>query len=130
MDTDFVLDIHEYTTDDIVELANHGANGDELLDMTVTQEMLYWRVKDAYDRYKSGAISKGEGATLKEAALRRYATEDRLRVDQEQRLNYMQDLHKRIELAAEAYATSPSIETADALFKAVYDGAERKKTNA
>ena len=122
--------VAEYTPEDIARLAKNGAHESEIGAMNASQEMLYWRLKDIYDRFKAGQISKTDGAAAKDIALRRYYAEIKVCSDEDRRLNYVQELHKRIELAAEAYAKDPSIHTADAMFSAFYGGARRKKGDA
>lgn len=84
-------------------------------------ELLYYQARELYELHAKGMITAAIGAERKAKITAAYITNAN-REQQYVRSNQQAaEFYKSIELASHAYAKSPSIETANALYKSIYN---------
>lgn len=89
--------------------------------MTCYERALFYTLKDIYNSYRKGLISREQGETKKNAALRQFdldkgAFDSALHI-----LRSNAELWKRVEIAANTYRLERTLEHADAFIEAVYN---------
>ena len=98
-------------------------------EMTSPERALYYSLKDVYSRYRKGLITKEQGESLKNKALRQFD------LDQgafSSAMNIIRDnaaMWKRIEITANQYRLERNLDNADAFIEAVYNVSLKEKTN-
>lgn len=75
--------------------------------------LLWYRLRDIYDKVKQHEMTKADGAAQKRGAVNSFETDKTLH-------EVHIKLWQRIEQAGTAYAKNKTIENADAFYKAVY----------
>lgn len=104
------------TLDDISVLAFRNEMPD--IGALTGPEWLYWyRMRDVYRQYRD---NREEGARQKDIMKRWYDSDSSDWVSAKEVRESMAAFWKRIEPAGSAYAKSPSLETSDKFFEAVY----------
>lgn len=99
------------TIDDISKYAYADTMPDTT--MTVPELLLWYQLRDVYNLVKRGRWTTPAGQNAKEKCVQAF--------DMHQSLyEWHNKLWQRIEHAAKNYTSNPSIETADAFYKAVY----------
>lgn len=109
------------TIEEIEDLALRKAPMPELENMT--QINAYQAFRHLYDFAARSGMSQEQGKREKAEIVKTY----NIGMLNERLLESTNKLWKAIELTAAAYAKAPSVETADALYQAIYGGAGRKK---
>lgn len=99
------------TIDDISKYAYADTMPDTVL--TVPELLLWYQLRDVYELVKSGKWTVSAGQNAKETCVQSFETHRKL-------YEWHDKLWQRIEYAAKNYTSNPSIETADAFYKAVY----------
>ena len=104
--------------DKIVEYAARGIVPDQ--EMTCPERALFYTLKDVYNDFRKGVLSKDRGETLKNRALRQFdldqgAFDSALRI-----LRDNAELWKRIETEGNHYRLDRTLENADMFVEAVY----------
>ena len=89
--------------------------------MTCYERALFYTLKDIYSSYRRKLITKEQGESGKNAALRQYdldkgAIESAMHI-----LRSNAELWKHIEMAASTYRLDRTLENADAFIEAVYN---------
>ena len=102
----------------IIEYAARGIVPEQ--EMTCPERALFFTLKDIYESFKKGVLSKDRGETLKNQALRQYdidkgAFDSALKI-----LRDNASLWKQIEMAANHYRLDRTLENADIFIEAVY----------
>lgn len=105
--------------DKIIEMAARGIVPEE--EMTCPERALFYTMKDIYEQFRLGKLSKETGESLKNKTLRQFeidkgAIESAMRI-----LRENSELWKRVEIAANAYRLERTLEHADAFIEAVYN---------
>lgn len=100
--------------DELEDIAFHGGPMPDL--RSQAQCVLFQAFRNLYDYAKRVKMPPEQGSREKQEILQAYKV-NRFLEDMENKTN---DMWKRIELAAAAYAKAPSVETADKLYEAIY----------
>jgi len=105
--------------DKIIEMAARGIVPEE--EMTCPERALFYTMKDIYEQFRLGKLSKETGESLKNKTLRQFeidkgAIESAMRI-----LRENSELWKRVEIAANNYRLERTLEHADAFIEAVYN---------
>jgi len=87
--------------------------------------LLWYMLRDIYDRYRNKIITQEEGEAEKQKAMRQYRDNKSHFDTAAQILRHHASMWRDIEQSADAYRKNPSIDTADAFLTAVY-GVGRK----
>lgn len=82
--------------------------------------LLWYMLRDIYDRYRNHVITHEEGEAEKKQAIRKYHENKSDYDTAAQILRNHAEMWKNIESTADAYRLHPSIENADAFLAAVY----------
>lgn len=104
--------------EDIIEYAARCIVPDQ--EMTCPERALFYTLKDIYEDFRKGVLSKERGETLKNRALRQFdldkgAFDSAFRI-----LRDNAELWKSIELEGNHYRLERTLENADAFVEAVY----------
>ena len=93
--------------------------------LSQSEWLLFFRLREIYSNYRSGVINKQQGELLKNKAIAQFE-DDKKTIDFANKiLAENANMWGKINKSAINYAKSPSIETADELYKAIYS-VERK----
>ena len=114
--------------DKIIEMAARGIVPEE--EMTCPERALFYTMKDIYEQFRLGKLSKETGESLKNKTLRQFeidkgAIESAMRI-----LRENSELWKRVEIAANNYRLERTLEHADAFIEAVYNVRIKPKEGA
>ena len=82
--------------------------------------LLWYMLRDIYDRYRNHIITQEEGEAEKQKALRKYYDSKSNFDTAAQILRNHANMWRNIESTADAYRLNPTIENADAFLTAVY----------
>lgn len=107
------------TPDELSRLAYSGTPPDSAMPY---EWLLWYRLRDIYDKVKRHEMTKADGAAQKQTAVNSYQAE----MEQHERCV---KLWQRIEQAGTAYAKDKTIENADRFYKAVYGVPAGKDVN-
>ena len=85
------------------------------------ERALFYSLKDIYDNYRKGLISKAQGESQKNKALRQFDLDMGSYTSAMKILRDNAEMWKRIELAGNHYRLDRTLENADAFIEAVYN---------
>ncbi len=107
------------TAQEIINMAAHG----ELLqgEQSPAAELLYYQARELYELHAKGMITTAIGAERKAKITAAYIANANREQQYVRSNQQVAEFYKSIELASHAYAKSPSIETANALYKSIYN---------
>lgn len=110
----------------VEEISKLVGNGGKPPEGNSVERCLYWELRDAYIRFKNGSIGRTEGERIKAEAVERFKKENDELVYAKRFLDHHAKMWREIEAATSRYNKEPSIESADAVIKALYR-VERKE---
>lgn len=100
-------------------------------DLPAPEALLWYELRDVYDRYKNHIIPKAVGESEKQKAMQRYHNNRSTLDTAETILRHNAKMWAAIEIAADAYRLDRTLENADAFITAVYGaGIKQKGENA
>lgn len=88
--------------------------------LSLAENLLWYRLRDLYQGFAKGAISKEKAAEEKKKVLKQYNSDRQKEADVARYFDYHAALYKSIESAATAYKENKTIENADKFVEAVY----------
>lgn len=89
-------------------------------EMTCPERALFYTMKDIYEQFRLGKLSKETGESLKNKTLRQFDLDQGAVQSAMKILRDNAELWKRIELAGNHYRLDRTLENADAFIEAVY----------
>ena len=104
----------------VEEISKFALDGKNVSGMTCAERCLFLELKEIYRDFKEKKITKQDGELRKMAAVERFKKDAEEFASSRDIYAYHAAFWKRIEAAASEYHKSPSVETADNFFKAVY----------
>ena len=110
----------------VEEISKFAASGKNIAGMSCPERCLFLSLKEIYRDFKEGKITREDGEARKRRAVEQYEVDLQENVKSRDIYLWHTEFWRNIEEASGNYARNPSIESADAFFKAVY-GAGRKK---
>lgn len=114
------------TVDKIAKLAAQNAVPSDKLSLSET--LLWYRLRDLYRNFSQGSISKENAAVEKQKAVKQYNADKQAQEAAERYIAYHAKLWRNIEVAHMAYRQNKTIENADKFIEAVY-GVQMKEAN-
>ena len=112
------------TADEIEDLAFEGRELPE--ELTGSEALLFLMFRNLYDFARRTEMDREQGKREKGRILAKYRHYQAVEIELDKLHKHYANYWKRIESAAAEYTHSPSIETADKFFQAVY-GVPRKE---
>lgn len=106
------------TVDEIAKLAAQKIVPTEKLSLAET--LLWYRLRDLYQNFSQGSISKENAAVEKQKIVKQYSAEKQTQESAERYIAYHAKLWRNIEVAHMAYRQNKTIENADKFIEAVY----------
>lgn len=106
------------TVDQIAKLAAQNIVPPEKL--SLSESLLWYRLRDLYRTFAAGSISKENAATEKKRIVKQYNADKNTEEAAERYIAYHSELWRNIECAAMAYRENKTIENADKFVEAVY----------
>ena len=88
--------------------------------MTCPERALYYTLKDIYEQYRKGFISKSNGEALKNKAMRQFDIDTDALLSAMHILRQNAQLWQTIETAGSAYRQNRTLENADVFISTVY----------
>ena len=107
------------TKENIIKLAAGGILPREV-EMTCPERALFYTLKDIYDQYRKGIISKSNGESMKNKAMRQFDLDDAALKSALIILRQNAQLWQTIETAGSAYRQNRTLENADVFISTVY----------
>ena len=114
------------TVDEIAKLAAQNAVPSGKLSLSET--LLWYRLRDLYRSFSQGSISKENAAVEKQKIVKQYNADKQTQETAERYIAYHAKLWRNIEVAHMAYRQNKTIENADKFIEAVY-GVKMKESN-
>lgn len=100
-----------------IEYERKAMNGEEMpADLGWPDQVLFLSLRMLYEQYKKGIVSRDAASREKRELVNSYRIHKALNDLQEDTNN----MWRKIEIASDAYAKNPSVETADMLYEAIY----------
>lgn len=106
------------TVDQIAKLAAQNIVPSEKL--SLSESLLWYRLRDLYRNFAQGSISKDNAAAEKQKIVKQYNADKQAQETAERYIAHHAELWRKIEGAATAYRTNKTIENADKFVEAVY----------
>ena len=106
------------TKEEIIKYAAGGQMPNR--EMTCPERALFYALKDIYTRFRQGIITKEQGESQKNLALRQFALDNSAILSAMKILRQNAEMWKEIELAGNHYHMDRTLENADAFIEAVY----------
>lgn len=97
---------------------NWNLNVDQTLPMP--ERVLWYSLREIYRNYKDAVITKAEGESQVEDAMKQYRIDSTVLALQKMQIAHHAQMWKEIEIAGSTYRLDKSIEHADAFVEAVY----------
>lgn len=96
-------------------------------ELTMPEELLWYRLRDIYAKHRSGQISAQDGAERKKKAVAQYDMDKKTMQSAERIVAWHGKWWKEIEIAAKMYTDNPCVQTADVFFSAVYQARRKER---
>ena len=96
-------------------------------ELTMPEELLWYRLRDIYAKHRSGLINAQSGAILKHEAVAQYDMDKKTVQSAERIVAWHGKWWKEIEIAAKMYTDNPCVQTADVFFSAVYHARRKER---
>lgn len=106
------------TIDEIAKLSAQNIVPTEALSLSET--LLWYRLRDLYSKFSAGSISKENAAVEKQKIVKQYNADNALFGFYDSYVAKSAQMWRSIEAAASAYRTNKTIENADRFVEAVY----------
>ena len=96
-------------------------------ELTMPEELLWYRLRDIYAKHRSGLISAQSGANLKREAVAQYDMDKKTMQSAERIVAWHGKWWREIEIAAKMYTDNPCVQTSDVFFSAVYQARRKER---
>lgn len=96
-------------------------------ELTMPEELLWYRLRDIYAKHRSGLINAQSGASLKREAIAQCDMDKKTIQSAERIVAWHGKWWKEIEIAAKMYTDNPCVQTAGVFFSAVYQARRKER---